>query len=39
MIKYVCGFMFNEDYSEVLLINKNKPEWQKGKKNGGLVEK
>lgn len=34
MKKYCCGFMFNDDYSEVLLIRKNKPEWQQGKLNG-----
>ena len=35
-----CGFMFNEDYSEVLLINKNRPDWQNGKMNGigGKIE-
>lgn len=37
----VCGFMFSNDFSEVLLINKEKPDWQKGKLNGigGKVEK
>lgn len=37
---YVVGFAFNFDYSEVLLIEKLKPEWQKGKRNGigGKIE-
>ena len=40
MTKYVCGFMFNEDLSQVALIVKNKPEWQKGVLNGigGKIE-
>lgn len=39
MTHYVCGFYFAND--EVLLINKLKPDWQKGKLNGvgGKVEK
>lgn len=38
MKQYVLGFMFNGP--EVLLINKNRPEFQKGRKNGigGKVE-
>lgn len=38
--KYVIGFLFNSKDS-VLLIRKNRPEWQKGKLNGigGHVEK
>lgn len=32
--RYVLGFIFNSDYSEVLLIQKNRPDWQKGKLNG-----
>lgn len=38
--RYVIGFIFNEDLSEVLLIRKNRPEWQKGRLNGigGKVE-
>lgn len=38
--RYVVGFLFNEDLSEVLLIRKNKPEWQAGRLNGigGKVE-
>lgn len=38
-IRYVVGFLF--DYGKrVLLINKTKPEWQKGKLNGigGKIE-
>ena len=38
--KYVCGFLFNSDKSKIVLIRKNKPEWQKGKLNGvgGKIE-
>lgn len=32
MIRYVVGFLFNGDL--VALIQKNRPEWQKGKLNG-----
>lgn len=37
---YVCGFIFNPTYDRVLLIRKNKPEWQKGHLNGigGKIE-
>lgn len=37
----VVGFSFNEDYSNVLLILKNRPDWQKGNYNGigGHIEK
>jgi len=37
---YVLGFMFNQDYSQVLLVLKNRPKWQAGKFNGigGHVE-
>jgi len=40
MIKYVAGFMFNNDKSRVALILKNKPDWQKGYLNGigGKIE-
>lgn len=40
-IKYVVGFLFNDDLTEVLLINKTKPKWQNGKLNGvgGKIEK
>lgn len=38
MKQYVCGFYFCDD--NVVLIRKNKPEWQAGKLNGvgGAVE-
>lgn len=37
---YVLGFAFNVFYSEVVLIEKLKPEWQKGFLNGvgGKIE-
>lgn len=37
---YVAGFMFNHALSQVALIRKTKPEWQRGKLNGvgGKVE-
>lgn len=40
--EYVCGFLFN-DYNHpknILLIKKNRPEWQAGKYNGigGKIE-
>lgn len=34
MNRYVAGFMFNEAGTLVLLIRKNKPQWQAGKLNG-----
>lgn len=34
MKEYVVGFMFSIDNSHVLLIEKQKPTWQKGKING-----
>ncbi len=39
-MKYVLVFIFNRDLDKVLLIQKNKPEWQKGNLNGigGKVE-
>lgn len=39
--EYVVGFLFTEDYGQVLLIKKNRPEWQKGRLNGvgGKIEK
>lgn len=39
-LRYVCGFMFNEDRSMVLLIRKLRPEAQRGKLNGigGRIE-
>lgn len=38
--EYVLGFVFNKDLKRVLLIRKQKPEWQKGKLNGigGKIE-
>lgn len=38
---YVCGFAFNFDRTRVVLIKKNRPEWQKGFLNGvgGHVKK
>jgi 8-oxo-dGTP diphosphatase len=38
--KYVLGFMFRSPATSVVLIRKNKPEWQKGLLNGvgGHVE-
>lgn len=31
---YVVGFAFNADRSKVVLIRKNRPQWQAGKLNG-----
>lgn len=38
--KYVAGFMFNDSKTQVALIRKSKPEWQRGKLNGigGKIE-
>jgi 8-oxo-dGTP diphosphatase len=38
--EYVCGFCFIPNDGQVVLIRKNKPEWQAGKLNGvgGHVE-
>lgn len=33
-IEYCCGFMFDEKRDFVGLIEKQKPDWQKGKFNG-----
>jgi len=40
MIEYVCGFAFDRTRMEVALIEKTKPEWQRGLWNGigGHVE-
>lgn len=40
MKQFVCGFYFIDNASSVVLIRKNKPEWQAGKLNGvgGAVE-
>jgi 8-oxo-dGTP diphosphatase len=37
---YVAGFLFSPDKKRVVLIKKNKPEWQAGKYNavGGKME-
>ena len=34
MTNYVLGFAFNEYYKQLLLIEKEKPDWQKGLYNG-----
>lgn len=38
--RFVIGFLFNQDLSKVVLIQKNRPYWQKDKLNGvgGKVE-
>ena len=40
MKTYCCGFAFDPSFTDVLLIRKAKPEWQKGMLNGvgGTVE-
>ena len=40
MRKYALGFMFSPDRQSVVLIKKNKPDWQRGHLNGvgGKVE-
>lgn len=40
IIEYVVGLVFPEEETGILLIEKNRPEWQKGKLNGvgGHVE-
>lgn len=39
-MEYVVGFMYSEDHTEVALIKKTRPDWQKGKLNGigGKIE-
>jgi 8-oxo-dGTP diphosphatase len=39
-MKYVVGFLFNPDLTQVVLIRKVRPKWQVGKLNGvgGKVE-
>ena len=39
-MEYVAGFLFSPSMNSVVLIQKNKPEWQAGKLNGvgGKVE-
>ena len=34
MTEYVVGFLFNPEMDKVVLIEKNRPEWQKGFLNG-----
>lgn len=34
MKNYVCGFLFSPDQNQIVLIEKQKPEWQRGKLNG-----
>lgn len=38
--KYVCGFLFDKYRNNVVVIQKNRPEWQKGLFNGvgGKIE-
>lgn len=40
MVNYVAGFLFSKTKQEVLLIEKTKPAWQKGRLNGigGKIE-
>ena len=40
MNRYVCGLLFNPENTFVVLIKKNKPEWQVGLLNGvgGKIE-
>ena len=40
MREWVVGFLFDDDADRVVLIRKNRPEWQAGKLNGvgGKVE-
>ncbi len=40
MKNYVVGFVFSKDFESVLLMHKNRPDWQKGLVNGlgGKVE-
>jgi 8-oxo-dGTP diphosphatase len=40
MKKYTVGFIFTPGFEQVLLVHKNRPEWQKGLLNGvgGKIE-
>jgi 8-oxo-dGTP diphosphatase len=40
MTEYVMGLMFSVDKQNVLMVEKNRPDWQKGKLNGigGKIE-
>lgn len=33
-VSYVAGFLFNDNGNRVVLIEKERPEWQRGKFNG-----
>ena len=41
MLSYVTGFLFSEDLTHVVLLEKQSPTWQKGLFNGvgGKIEK
>lgn len=41
MKRYSLGFVFTSSFKKILLIHKEKPDWQKGKINGigGKIEK
>lgn len=41
MKHYVLGLIFNNDFSQLLLIEKKRPDWMKGRWNGigGKIEK
>lgn len=34
MKAYCCGFLFKDDFSEVMLVEKRRPAWQNGLLNG-----
>lgn len=40
MVYYVCGFCFDPNGEQIVLIKKNRPEWQSGLLNGvgGKIE-
>ena len=40
MKTHTLGFIFNSNFSKVLLVEKQRPDWQKGKLNGigGKIE-
>jgi 8-oxo-dGTP pyrophosphatase MutT (NUDIX family) len=40
MIEYVCGFLISKEFDAVLMVKKEKPDWQKGLWNGigGKIE-
>lgn len=40
MTRMVCGFMFDQDRSAVVLLEKQRPAWQQGRYNGvgGKIE-